>query len=206
MWYHQVKTLDIVTENHYPDRQLVGVILCGGQSTRMASDKGLLPLNNSIWAKRVGSKLQLLNIPVVYSINSRQMEAYSGYIQKKELIVDSGTAEGPLRGVLTASSQFPGKDFLVLACDMLEIQHDTLQLLIDAYQKGSEDFYAFQIGKFYEPLCAIYRCEGLNKALRHDSKNNLDRISLQSILQIGNTKKLQPLRGESFRNYNTIED
>jgi molybdenum cofactor guanylyltransferase len=172
----------------------------------MASDKGLLPMNNSIWAKRAGFKLQLLNIPVVYSINSSQEEAYSAYIQKKDLIVDAGAAEGPLKGVLTTSSQFPGKDFLVLACDMLEIQQDTLQLLTDAYQKGSEDFYAFLVGKFYEPLCAIYRGVGLDKTCWNDPKSNLQRMSLQSILQNGNTKILHPLKGESFRNYNNIED
>jgi molybdopterin-guanine dinucleotide biosynthesis protein A len=172
----------------------------------MGKDKGLLPLNDSIWARIVGSQLELLNIPVVYSINKQQEETYRFHINKNLLISDLPSAEGPLTGLLSVYSKFPAHDFLLVACDMLDIRQTTLQLLLDEYFKGGDDFYAFHAGEFYEPLCAIYTELGLNKIFNPsgiiDSKNT----SLQSILRNGQTRRLFSVTEESFNNYNSQSD
>ena len=180
------------------NQQLLGVVLCGGESRRMGKDKGLMPTMDSIWAKRIGAKLEMLNLAVVYSISQQQEELYRPHFDNGHLITDLPTAMGPLKGLLSVCFRFPRNDFLVVACDMPDLRQDTLRLLFDAYQNGGNDFYAFQIGEFYEPLCAVYTAIGLNKIHKGSEQNKLAGKSLQSILQNGNTKKLLPGKEEVF--------
>ncbi len=191
-------------ENHqHNKRQLLGVVLCGGESKRMGKDKGLLSIEDSIWAKHIGGKIELLNMGVVYSVNQQQEETYQLHIDKAQLIPDFSTANGPLKGLLSVYFRFPANDFLVVACDMPDIRQSTLYLLLDAYHRGYDDFYAFGVGGFYEPLCAIYTGYGLDKIFKGTEEGKLLETSLQSILQRGETKKIEAGKEEAFNNYNS---
>ena len=44
---------------------MIGVVLCGGNSTRMGSDKGLLKEEEETWAELAGRKLKALQLPVL---------------------------------------------------------------------------------------------------------------------------------------------
>ena len=59
---------------------LLGVILCGGESKRMGTDKGLRSIGNTIWAKHVANKLHALHIPIIYSVNQQQVNTYGEHI------------------------------------------------------------------------------------------------------------------------------
>ena len=54
------------------ENNLIGVVLCGGKSSRMGSDKGLLKLNDKTWAELAVKKMEQLRIPVYVSINETQ--------------------------------------------------------------------------------------------------------------------------------------
>jgi molybdenum cofactor guanylyltransferase len=204
MMYHRAKTLDIVTKNSRSNSaNLIGVVLCGGESRRMGRDKGLLPVDGSIWARMVGSKLETMNVPVVYSINQRQAENYSAHINTNLLIKDLSFFRGPLKGLLTVHAKFPNQDFLLVACDMLDMQHATLALLVDAYCNGAADYYAFCSEEFFEPFCAIYTAPGLVKVSALMAPCACEELSLQLLLRKGRTRKLQAVSKESFNNYNT---
>ena len=160
---------------------------------------------DSIWAKHIGAKLEMLNIAVVYSINQQQEESYRAHVDSEHLITDLPTAMGPLKGLLSVYFRFPRNDFLVVACDMPDLQQDTLHLLLDAYQHRDNDFYAFQSGEFYEPLCALYTASGLNKIHFEVKQDKLAGKSLQSILQNGKTKTILAGKEETFNNYNSLD-
>lgn len=179
----------------------MGVVLCGGKSVRMGADKGLLLLDNQTWASLVAQKFTAFNIPFVLSINNEQLGIYAKYFNPDVLIIDNQTYPGPLRGLLTLHQNYPNKDLMVLACDMLDMKPQTVQNLINNYaQQPDFDFYAYHNGNFWEPFCGIYTAKGLNTLNLKQATN----FSLQNILSSGITQKNDILDMRSFKNYNTL--
>ena len=183
--------------------KLLGVILCGGESKRMGSDKGLLERNGHAWAKIVAKKLVSLKLPVVISINDQQRESYSGIFSSSELIVDSIDIQGPLKGLLSVYQNFPQHDLLLMACDLIDMDSHTLTCLIDQYNSRDFDFFVYQ-EDHAEPFCAIYTARGLKPVFKKATDHSLVTFSFQTILNEGNTLRIPITTKSSFKNYNTI--
>src|ERR1043166_5331455 len=103
---------------------MTGVVLCGGQSTRMGQDKGLIEFGNIRWAEVVRKKIVSLGITTVLSINSQQLSSYSTHFDHRSLLVDNPDLkiQGPLLGLLSAHLSYTGQDLLIVACDMINIE------------------------------------------------------------------------------------
>jgi len=189
---------------------MLGLIVCGGKSTRMGDDKGLLMLDNRIWAQHAKEKIAALNLPVMLSINSDQVEPYQLFFKKGELIVDADDINiaGPLLGILSAHLKFPNEDILVLACDMPNMQMPVLKELLACYQKGSHEAIAFINGDQLEPMCAVYSSGGLAEILSLYKNNNLDRHSMMHALEILDTDFIKAKESWQpyFRNFNSPDD
>jgi molybdopterin-guanine dinucleotide biosynthesis protein A len=176
--------------------RLTGVILCGGESRRMGRDKGLILKDGVPWARQMAEKLSFLLIPVVFSVNPLQMTGYADQLGDACLVKDEADLPGPLNGLLSVHAQFPQRDLLLLACDMVDMDESTIARLVEAYHAGGPyEFYAHREGGFYQPFCAIYTARSLDIPLQQDS--------LQALLKRGRTKALPILRNEAFMNYNT---
>lgn len=185
--------------------KILGVVLCGGESKRMGSDKGLLLHGDKPWAELVSQKLKALNIPVAVSINAGQQEAYGKIFSLQDLIVDALPMHGPLNGLLTVHKQFPSKDVLLMACDIIDMQAGVLQQLIDSYEKHEDaDFFAFEEDNFFQPLCAIYKAKALDEIYQQLTDGSLANYSFQYILNSRNTHRLKSFPKEAFTNYNTL--
>lgn len=187
---------------------MIGVVMCGGQSTRMGNDKGLLLSGNKTWAQIAKEKVETLTLPVVMSINSAQIEKYQAVFKKDELIVDAVDMASPLRGILSVHLRFPIEDILVLACDMPAMHMLVLNRLLKYYQKNTHEAVAFKNGTRIEPMCAVYSSRGLSKILSLYKSNSLSKPSLMHVLEILHADFLvaeeswQPY----FRNFNSPED
>ena len=148
---------------------MLGVVLAGGQSSRMGSDKGLLMTNGKTWAQHAYDKLRKLDIPVVISINPFQESLYDK-IFPSELLIDDLKAidfKGPLAAVLSVHSKYPEEDLFVLACDMTDMETSMLHELYDHYlKKPLFDAFVFAIDGEPEPLCSIYSHKGLSAVLK----------------------------------------
>jgi len=96
----------------------MGVVLCGGESRRMGRDKGLLQTDGQPWVLRMGEKLATNQLPVVYSINKKQVAAYATWLPPGQYVVDSDIGAGPLKGLLSVHRSYPDSDLLPVACDM----------------------------------------------------------------------------------------
>jgi molybdopterin-guanine dinucleotide biosynthesis protein A len=183
---------------------MTGIILCGGQSSRMGSDKGLLKLEANTWAQTAVDKLSILGIPVKLSVNRQQLNDYAEVFAKDDLFVDAASLElhGPLLGVLTAHLQLNTEDLFVFACDMPLMEPILIKELSAAYkQNPGYDAYVFMNDHEPEPLCAIYTAKGLAVILqsgsltRHSMKFMLDHLTVFSI-QLNDAQKT------CFRNFN----
>ena len=173
----------------------MGVVLCGGESRRMGRDKGLLQTDGQPWVLRMGEKLAKNQLPVVYSINKKQVAAYAAWLPPGLYVVDSGAGAGPLKGLLSVHRAYPDSDLLPVACDMQDLDADTIAGLISAWRKGGSDFYAYEVDGFLQPFCAVY---GASALTRGESAS-----SLRELLGKGGLCRL-PGTTPAFRNYNTL--
>lgn len=186
---------------------MLGIILCGGQSSRMGSDKGLLKLEANTWAQTAIDKMADLDIPVKISVNNKQYPGYAAVFGETNLITDDTTLQlrGPLLGVLSCHLKYPSEDLFVLACDMPLMEQSLLnKLYIQYQQEPSYQAYVFTNEGEPEPLCGIYKTKGLSLVLnmlvsgqliKHSMKFMLDHLDVLTVPATDDQKKF-------FRNFN----
>lgn len=186
---------------------MLGIILCGGQSTRMGSDKGLLKLEANTWAQTAIDKMAELKIPVKLSVNKNQYPSYATVFTPDDLIADDETLQlrGPLLGVLSSHIKFPNEDLFILACDMPLMDTSVLKELFFLY-KHYPDSHAFVFTNDGqpEPLCGIYASTSLAKILSMLRSGQLNKHSMKFMLDHLHTKTIAASEEQKkfFRNFN----
>lgn len=196
---------------------MTGVILCGGQSSRMGTDKGLLkaplPLQTgylsqaNTWAQTAVDKLTDLQLQVVISVNKNQYSDYATIFSTQELVTDNDSLQlrGPLAGLLSVHLYHPSEDLLLLACDMPLMEANLLKELVTIYNQNlTPDAFVYTNDGEPEPLCGIYKSSGLKHILQLYQSNQLPRHSMKYMLEHVNTH-LIPLTNDKkkcFCNFN----
>jgi molybdenum cofactor guanylyltransferase len=190
---------------------LLGIILCGGRSTRMGTDKGLLKLDGKPWAQIAMDKMSALDLQVKVSVNNNQYPAYSAIFSPNQLVSDNQSliVNGPLSGVLSTHLQHPTEDLFILACDMLMMEPALLSELRARHVSGSfYDAYIFINNNEPEPLCGIYTAKGLaiilnllleGRLIRHSMKFTLEQLRVNAIPVSEDQKRY-------FRNFNSAAE
>lgn len=182
---------------------LLAVILCGGESRRMGTDKGLIPIGDTIRAKHVANKLEPFRIPLVFSVNEKQVSDYAMHISPDQLITDSVDAHGPLSGLLSVHTYSPHHNLLLLSCDLLDLDEKTISQMLETYQaETAHEFLVYQDVEYAQPFCGIYTSAGLGKLTERMHTHHLHSFSLQSVLNEGNTLRIAISNTRAFTNYN----
>jgi molybdopterin-guanine dinucleotide biosynthesis protein A len=186
---------------------MTGLVLCGGQSRRMGTDKGMLKNKNNItWAALAYDKLHSLCKHVYVSVNHSQNN-YATIFPKDILIKDNVLlpVKGPLLGLLSAYKQFPGEDFFVLACDLADMTTKVMSDLYNYYKSNDGDVFIYRNENTPEPLCGIYTKQALsyinNHFIEHPDEEN---YSMLYFLDKLNVRYINLLREQKrfFMNYN----
>ncbi|MGL6269167.1 MAG: molybdenum cofactor guanylyltransferase [Chitinophagaceae bacterium] len=190
---------------------MLGIILCGGQSFRMGQDKGMLKLEEKHWAEHAYAKLRQLDIPVVISVNNNQVANYGSIFNPEQLTVDHASLDikGPLCGVLSVHIQYPEEDLFVLACDILNMEYDMIELLYRNFHTDqTSEAFLFINDNEPEPLCAIYKSVALKHIYqmyiagqlhKHSMKFALEQMQVSTFTITDDQKKY-------FKNYNTHKE
>jgi molybdenum cofactor guanylyltransferase len=134
---------------------IYGLLLSGGASRRMQSDKAQLAYAGEPQLLRAWRLLQAVTARAFVSVRDDQRTdpLRAGLPQ----IVDRYDAIGPAAGILSAQETHPDVAWLVLACDLPLLDETTLRTLIAARDPAT-DATAF-ISRFDglpEPLCALW--------------------------------------------------
>ena len=130
---------------------LVGVVLAGGRSSRLGQDKTRLELNGRTLAAATADRLGLVCGEVLLADNDR------GLIEGLPSVPDARAA-GPAGGILGAAAARPGRDLLVVACDLPNV---TAGLLAAIASVNDGDWVVPRWSRGIEPLCALYRPSAL---------------------------------------------
>lgn len=135
-----------------------GLVLAGGKSRRMGSDKALLRRNGETQLSRTVALLETQLERVFVSTTVAQAD--DAERSQFEQIIDRYEDVGPVAGILSAMDTNADVSWLVLACDLPNIDRATIAYLLENF---SPDHPATAYRSTYddlpEPLCAIYRPE-----------------------------------------------
>ena len=178
---------------------LWGLVVAGGRSSRMGTDKALLQVHG---LSQLDWTVQLL-APfcqcVQVSVRVEQIASLSG--SKLQLIPDSIENSGPLAGILAALSQQKNVGWLVVACDMPWLDPTTLELLVSQRDR-SRPATAFIGSKGPEPLCAIWEPAALKPLA---SAWSAGQRSPRKILEQLPIQRLTPNHPQALQSINTPE-
>ena len=185
--------------------KLLAVVMCGGESRRMGRDKGLIRKAGIPWAKLIAKIFEKLQIPYVVSVNPAQVATYSEIFPTDLLVVDrEESVKGPLTGLLSVHQMHPEKDLLLIACDMVEMESETVKELLYLYsEKRGCDFYGYQSAQFIEPFCSIYAANFLKHISDKAAQGKLKHFSMQKVINHGTQRLLPADENRSFKNFNT---
>ncbi len=133
---------------------ITGVILCGGQATRMGgNDKGLLLLQGKPLYQHVAERLQPQVTHIILSAN-RNLEQYR---QSYPTFADSFTGfAGPLAGLLTGLQNSQTEWAAFVPCDVPFLPADLIERLWAARQDAFIA-YAHDGVRAHPTLCLLHR-------------------------------------------------
>lgn len=143
------------------NKDIYGLILTGGKSTRMGRDKGLLEYHGKPQREYLFELAGQFCESVFYSLRSDQQTDFEG----SNTIIDMNEYRGPFNGILSAHETYPDKSWLVLACDLPLIDAKSIrELIINRDETKDATAFATSKTKLPEPLVAIWEPKGLKKA------------------------------------------
>jgi len=183
-------------------RSVFGLILAGGKSQRMGSDKALLQRDGQSQLAHMHALLGEQADKVF--VSARPDQAGDPERGRFDLLFDNYADIGPVAGILSALEAYPEVDWLVVACDLPNIDRETLRYLLKN-RSGQQPFTAFRSShdELPEPLCAIYSA-GSGELVREFVDAGV--VCPRKILIRSDTCLLQQPNPQALDNINTPED
>lgn len=184
------------------DRPVYGLVLAGGESRRMGQDKALLKRDGKTQLQHVVDLLESVSEQVF--VSARREQQGDAERSRFERIVDRYEGVGPVAGILTALEKHPHADWLVVACDLPNIDAPTLRYLLQ-HRSATQPFTAFRSSydDLPEPLCAVYR-SGSDEIVRQFVADGI--VCPRKILIRSDTCLLQQPNPAALDNVNTPDD
>lgn len=134
---------------------LYGLVLAGGRSTRMRRDKAALDYGGR---PQLELAYSLARAHACFAFISVRPDQVTDPLRAAlPCIVDDGTAEGPIAGIVAAQAAHPGAAWLVLACDLPFMNAATVAALLRGRNPArlATAYRSVHDGR-PEPLCAVY--------------------------------------------------
>lgn len=182
--------------------QHTGIILAGGKSSRMGTEKGLVLLHEKPLILYAIDTLKQITDSIIIIANNPIYNQF-GYPVYKDMISDTG----PIGGIYTGLQKSASDSSIVLSCDMPFIPTQLIQLILSKNQQV--DCIVPMFKNQLEPLCAWYSKSILPLIESQIAQQN---YALQHLLKLANTCVVDPsneltnFNDEWFTNINYQSD
>jgi molybdopterin-guanine dinucleotide biosynthesis protein A len=185
----------------FPDKPY-GVVVCGGNSSRMGTDKSLLVYHQIPQYQYVHDLLAPITQKVLLSCHAHQFESIDVGMPK---IVDLAqyAGHGPIAAVLTAMYAAPDQDLLIVGCDYPFLEAKDLSLFMNSIQRDSLAAAFYNNQDIYEPMLAWF---SKNAAPLLQAFFENKQYSLQKLLREIRAEKYVPESERSMISVDTPED
>lgn len=182
--------------------KLYGLVLAGGKSTRMGTDKGMIDYHGIPQQEYLYQLLEKVCDKVFLSVRPDQQETLA---PKFDVIVDQNIYRGPFNGILSAHAKYLDVAWLVLACDLPLLDSEAISSLVNSRNatKSATSFATLESG-LPEPLITIWEPQGLGDAIAH--LKTTDSSCPRKFLINSDTQLVYPKRDEVLYNANSLED
>ena len=174
-----------------------GLVLAGGKSVRMGSDKGLLEFHGKSQRNYAFELLENLNIKTFLSVRKEQN------INDINIIEDVFLGLGPFGAICSAFQQNPNTAWLVIATDLPFVDEKIIQQLL---QKRNPSKIATAIQgsskQFPEPLITIWEPKAYPILLNYLAQG----ISCPRKVLINNDIEVVKIDDDFIRNINTPDE
>ncbi len=176
-----------------------GLVLAGGQSKRFGQDKALALHDGKTFLE---TAVDLLDAADIHPVVVTRGEADYSFL-KCPILKDKLKARGPLGGIYTAMSVYPGTRFIVLTCDMPALNASALRTLLSYDQ--AEDIVAFSHQSSLQPFPGIYSFSLFELIIRRLLRED---TSMMGLIKEVENKAILSWEGDSaiFANINHPED
>ena len=177
---------------------LTGIILTGGNSSRMGTDKSQLKLGDNTLAEIAFEKLKPVCNAVCYSINKNQQD-----LPYRNTVLDFYENPGPLSGIIS-SFMFVETSILILAVDMPNISSATIRQLIENRNpKKLVTAFFDEEKQRWEGMLSIWEYHSFPIVQDFFDKGGR---SLQKFLFSNDVEKIRITNPDEFRNINTMKE
>jgi len=185
-----------------PGEAIYGLVLAGGESRRMGQDKALLARDGRSQLAHMVDLLARVTERVF--VSARESQSSNAERSRFPQIIDRYDDIGPVAGILSALEEYPEVDWLVVACDLPNIDAATLEFLLQN-RSQTRSFSAFKSSYdgLPEPLCAIYPA-GSDAVIRAFIDDGI--VCPRKILIRSATQLLEQPDPHALDNINTPED
>ena len=113
------------------DRPTFGIVLTGGKSERMKRDKALIEYKGMPHAEYIHSLLKNYCDEVYLSARPNQWSGTS--LAALPTLPDTVEGKGPIAGILSAFEKHPEANWLVVACDLVHFNQQTIEMLLSQH-------------------------------------------------------------------------
>ena len=183
---------------------MTGIVLAGGMSRRMGTDKAFLKISGVPMIEHVLRSLRSVVDHVIIVTNAP--EAFASYGAK--VVIDALAVPGPLTGIYSGLLESADECNFVVACDMPFLNPGLVSYLSGLAE--GYDIVAPKINGLVEPLHAVY-CRKLlpfiRKRIETDARKIQDLFSEARVRYVTEQEvdRFDP-EHRSFMNLNTVEE
>lgn len=181
------------------ENNITGIILAGGKSTRMGSDKGFMEIDGTSFMSRIVNVLNPFVKEIIIVSDNPDYDSF-GLKRVEDIIKNSG----PLAGLYSGLEHSKTEDNLVLSCDVPLINHEVISKLIQECDSET-DIVQIKSGGRIMPLVAMYKKKCMDSCLQLLQNNERRLRSIQTIA-ITKTIDLKSEYAPYVRNINTIKE